>query len=68
MKRIRVMLKCPADQYAAKDRERIIEFFDPVTQKGGLIDFFRRDDGTLAVQVYRLDEGVTVSTPKDGCR
>jgi hypothetical protein len=61
MSRIRVTLRCVADHYAAKDRERIIEFFDPETGKGGLIGFFRREDGSLLVQPYRLDDGVLVS-------
>lgn len=60
MARISVKLNCVADHYALKHRERIVEFFDPETQKGGLIQFARMDDGRLMVQLYRLDEGVEV--------
>lgn len=49
-----------ANRYSAP-RERIIEFFDRATQKGGLISLMGKEDGTLSVQVYRLDEGVDVA-------
>ncbi len=62
MARIRVTVSCVADRYADKRRERIIEFTDPVTGKGGLISFARLDDGRLLLQPYRLDEGVEVWT------
>lgn len=38
---------------------RIIEFSSP--NGGGLIAFREMDDGTLRVEVYRIDETVTVS-------
>lgn len=50
MPRIRVTLNCVADannRRSGKDHERIIEFMDPVTKQGGLISFYRRDDGIL---------------------
>lgn len=66
----------PADQYADKTRERIIEFYDPETDKGGLISFRRMEccatgglgghsseckgAPRLRVDVYRQDDGVTV--------
>jgi hypothetical protein len=61
MARPRVTLKCPADSYANQTCERIVEFFDPTTKKGGLISFYSRADGTLAVDVYRCDAGVVVN-------
>jgi hypothetical protein len=63
MKRTNVNLKPVADGYTATN-ERIIEFFDEPTQQGGLISFRRTDDGSLVVNVYRVDEKVTVL----GCR
>lgn len=50
-----------ADNYANKDDERIIEFSSGKPNgPGGLISFKRRDDGTLVVSLYQMDEGVTV--------
>lgn len=60
MKRTRITTKCVADQHVEKHRERVIEFFDPETHKGGLISFRRADDGNLTVEVYRVDPGVIV--------
>ena len=59
MKRIRVTTNCVADRYVDKRDERIVEFFDPVTQLGGLISLRRAGD-KLDVYVYREDEGVHV--------
>lgn len=59
-KRPRVTLRCVADTYADKQRERIIEFFDPQLQAGGLISFYRADNGTLAVHIYGCDQAVKV--------
>jgi hypothetical protein len=51
----------PADQYANKTDEKIIEFSSGEPNgPGGLISFKRLADGTLSVSLYRLDEGVTV--------
>jgi hypothetical protein len=61
MRRPSVTLKCSADVYADKTRERIVEFSDPVLGVGGLISFRRCDDGTLLVQAYRCDEKVQVN-------
>lgn len=60
MKRTRVTVKCVADNYAAKERERIVEFFDPTLKAGGLISFYRTDDGKLQVTIYRHDANVEV--------
>lgn len=58
----------PADQYSDKSRERIIEFSDPQSPdgcRGGLIAFRRLNDGTLLVNLYRLDDGITVTVTDD---
>lgn len=54
MARPSVTLNCVADKYADKRSERIVEF------DGGLIAFRRHDDGTLTVDLYRLDANVRV--------
>lgn len=53
-----------ADKYADKRNERIIEFSSP-SGKGGLISFREKEDGTLTVDLYRMDEGITVQVEKD---
>lgn len=58
----RVTVKCVANARAA-DNERIVEFSDPRTGKGGLLSLRLMDDGTLYVEAYRLDEGVVVAAP-----
>lgn len=60
MSKPRVITRCVANTYT-NDRERIIEFSSD--HGGGLISFFLRDDGTLAVDVYRCDPTVTVRGP-----
>lgn len=62
MSRPRVTVKCVAQRYAGPD-ERIIEFTDPKLNKGGLIRFWRADDGTLRLDIYRCDPGVVVQPP-----
>jgi hypothetical protein len=57
-----INLKCVADSYAEKSRERIAEFSAP-NGKGGLICIRQNDDGTVTVSVYRLDAGVEVKAP-----
>jgi len=57
-----VLTRCVANSYAGPN-ERIIEFVDRDTGRGGLISFFRRADGTLSVSVYRCDDGISVSGP-----
>jgi len=61
-RRPRVTLKCPADRYAGAG-ERIVEFFDDGTGKGGLISIRADAHGRLIVDVYRCDDGVTVRGP-----
>lgn len=67
MSRIRVNTRCVADasnrRLGGAARERIIEFMDPVTRCGGLISFYRQDDGRLRVEPYHLDPGVVVRVP-----
>lgn len=63
--RPRVKLKCVADTYTDKSRERVVEFFDDKARKGGLIALRRLDDGSLLVQPYQLDHGVFVTGPGD---
>lgn len=58
-RRPRVTLKCPADGYHGAG-ERIVEFFDDGTRKGGLISIRPDKDGNLVVDVYRCDPGVIV--------
>jgi hypothetical protein len=56
-----------ADSYALHD-ERIIEFSSGETQDelaGGLISFMRLPDGRLRVELYQLDENVTVVAPPE---
>lgn len=59
-----VNLKPVAGNYAAPN-ERIIEFSNGRKSmdalKGGLISIRTLDDGSVVVDVYRLDEGVTVN-------
>ena len=57
----KINLKCVASRHAADD-ERIIEFFDQPTQQGGLIAFTHRDDGSVLVDLYCLDDRVEVRT------
>lgn len=66
-KRPGVNLRCVADQYCDKSRERIVEFHDAETDLGGLISFTRRDDGRLIVNIYRCDSGVMLAMP-GSCR
>lgn len=61
MSRTKVIVNPVADTYVNKDVERIIEFSDAETGQGGLIAFRRRDDGTLHIYLYRLDENVRVA-------
>lgn len=58
MKRPKVTVNCVASRYAGPG-ERIIEFSS--ANGGGLISLFCREDGTLAVDVYRTDHTVTVT-------
>jgi hypothetical protein len=62
MPKPRVTTNCVANRYSARN-ERIIEFKDDETDKGGLISIRRMDDGTLVVDVYRCDPGVKVLGP-----
>lgn len=64
-RRTRVTLNCVADHYAAPG-ERIVEFMDAETGKGGLISFTRTDAGELVVNLYRLDAGVIVRVGEAG--
>lgn len=65
MARPTVTIQSVADHYANRTDERIIEFSSGEPGgpggPGGLISFKRRNDGSLSVDVYRLDEGVTVN-------
>jgi hypothetical protein len=61
MKRPSVIFTRVADRYANSERERIIEFRDTPTGQGGLISFYRLDDGRLSVSVYNTDAGVVVT-------
>jgi hypothetical protein len=54
-----VNTKCVASNYAARN-ERVVEFFDADTQKGGLISIRADAKGLLRVEVYRMDQGVYV--------
>lgn len=54
-RRPRVILRCVADKYVNKTKERTIEF------DGGLINFCRMDSGRLMVTLYRLDDNVVVN-------
>lgn len=55
MRRPHINTHCVADQYCDKTRERIAEF------EGGLIAIRRQDDGTILVNLYRLDKNVRVA-------
>lgn len=61
MRRPKVTLRCPADQYHGQ-QERIIEFSHVVNgePRGGLISFLELANGELIVNVYRTDPGVRV--------
>lgn len=65
MARPRVLTKCVANTYAG-GTERIVEFSNGErgmeAHKGGLISLRNMADGTLRVEVYRCDAGVTVHT------
>lgn len=65
MKRRRpaVIVQCVADRYANKSNERIVEFAFP-NGKGGLIALRQINPDTCTVDVYRVDEGVTVHVGK----
>jgi hypothetical protein len=60
VKKPTVNTRCGANRYSATD-ERIIEFSDG-NGKGGLISFIAKEDGTLDVCLYRMDQGVVVHT------
>jgi hypothetical protein len=60
----------PVAQAYAAPNERILEFSGP-TGTGGLISIRAHDDGTVSVDLYRLDAGVRVdgiwkATPNRG--
>lgn len=63
MAKPKVIVKCVADSYSAAN-EKIVEFSNGIrsaeTLKGGLIALRNLPDGTLLVNVYRLDPGVEV--------
>lgn len=65
MPKPRVITRCVASHYTGPE-ERIIEFSsgDSRLDAGGLISF-RRVDGKLIVQLYRLDSAVEVTTNYD---
>lgn len=52
-----ITTKCVADSYHAPG-ERIVEFSS--ANGGGLISFREMEDGTLTVNLYRLDDTVKV--------
>lgn len=56
---VRVNTNPVANQYAGPN-ERIVEFSSPAG--GGLISFRLPGDGTLRVDLYQLDDTVTVVT------
>jgi len=64
MSRPKVIVNCVAQRHAGPT-ERIIEFADRETGKGGLISFCRLADDTLAVDVYRCDKGIRVLGPRN---
>lgn len=55
-----------ADHYGQHPTERVIEFSSP--NGGGLIAFRMREDGTLSIEPYRLDDTVDVNLPPDAYR
>jgi hypothetical protein len=62
MARPKVNTSPVADQYTDKPVERIVEFSNGAAGgPGGLASFRRRDDGSLGVSLYRLDDAVTVA-------
>lgn len=61
--RPRISCPCVADWYG-RGPERIAEVFDPVLKVGCLINVRRMDNGTLRVDVYRIDKGVDVFVGK----
>jgi hypothetical protein len=61
-----VTLRCVANQYAPAN-ERIVEVSSH-TGKGCLISLRDMPDGTLRIEVYRADDGVTVTAPTGSIR
>lgn len=61
MKKPKIITKCVANQYTAKN-ERIIEFSNGMY--GGLIRFINTEDGKMSVHVYRQDTEVRVTVAK----
>ena len=67
MRKPRVLTKCVANAYTS-NAERIVEFSNGArdeTYKGGLIAFRNLPDGTLLINLYRMDKGVTVRVAKE---
>lgn len=60
MERVHVQMRPGAQSYDSS--RKIIEFSDDCGN-GGLISFQPQDDGTLRVEVYRVDPMVTIVTP-----
>jgi hypothetical protein len=58
----KVNTKCVASHYAGSN-ERIVEF--SVNGNGGLISFVAREDGSLVVQLYRMDKNIDVTVSYD---
>lgn len=61
MARPRILTKCVADRYSAKE-ERIVEFTFP-DGSGGLISFYPLDKKNI-VNLYCLDKKIKVVTSK----
>lgn len=62
MKKPKVNTKCVASHYSGAN-ERIVEFSH--AGNGGLISFVAREDGSLIVQIYRMDSGIEISVCYD---
>ena len=65
MKRIAVMTKCVADNYASKRDERIVEVFDSTVEKGCLLSVRRTSGGGLRLHAYRCDKDVKATLDAD---
>jgi hypothetical protein len=47
------------------NNENVFNFYDPNTNKGGLISFRPMENGELKIDLYRMDKGINVMVSEE---